>query len=327
MDSSLTCSGSLPRVRDRLRLLCLSFLLLFVELALIRWAGSNVVYLSYFSNFVLLGSFLGIGLGFMQARHGARLFPWAPVALALFVAFVHHYHVEIDRSGGQLIYFGSFEPTGLPIWLTLPIVFICVAVVMGLIAAEAARVFARFPPLDSYRIDIAGSILGICAFSLLSFLGWPPLAWGVVVASLFGLLLPRRLVVLPALCTLLVMVAALERESQPAWSDRSRPVGRRTTRSNSRGIPITTPFRSTASRIRSSHPSRTGGGRRRSTSRRMRGTAVLRETCSSSGRGQALTSRSRSRKGRATLTPSRSTHACTSSASSYSQTTPIRIRA
>ena len=46
---------------DRLRLVLLSFLLLFVELALIRWTGENVVYLSYFSNFVLLGSFLGIG--------------------------------------------------------------------------------------------------------------------------------------------------------------------------------------------------------------------------------------------------------------------------
>ena len=41
-----------------LRLVLLSALMLFVELALIRWVGSNVVYLSYFSNFVLLGSFL-----------------------------------------------------------------------------------------------------------------------------------------------------------------------------------------------------------------------------------------------------------------------------
>ena len=47
---------------DRVRLVVLSFLMLFVELALIRWAGSNILYLSYFSNFVLLGSFLGIGL-------------------------------------------------------------------------------------------------------------------------------------------------------------------------------------------------------------------------------------------------------------------------
>ena len=55
-------------MNDRLRLILLSFLMLFVELALIRWAGSNVVYLSYFSNFVLLGSFLGIGLGFLRAN-------------------------------------------------------------------------------------------------------------------------------------------------------------------------------------------------------------------------------------------------------------------
>jgi hypothetical protein len=192
---------------------------LFVELALIRWAGSNVVYLSYFSNFILLGSFLGIGIGFMHARHGARLFPWAPVALAFFVAYVHHFHVKINRSGNELIYFGSFHATGLPIWLTLPVVFLCTAFVMALIAAEAARIFARFKPLDAYRIDIAGSILGVCSFTLLSFLGWPPLAWGVVVAVLFALLLPRRPIAVPAVVALLVVLVALGRESQPSWND------------------------------------------------------------------------------------------------------------
>ena len=66
----------------RPRLVCLSFLMLFVELALIRWTGSNVVYLSYFSNFVLLGSFLGIGIGFLRSRSHSPLFPWAAPALA-----------------------------------------------------------------------------------------------------------------------------------------------------------------------------------------------------------------------------------------------------
>ena len=66
----------------RLRLVSLSFLMLFVELALIRWPGANVVYLSYFSNFVLLGSFLGIGLGLPVGRARRRpLFPFAPVVL------------------------------------------------------------------------------------------------------------------------------------------------------------------------------------------------------------------------------------------------------
>jgi hypothetical protein len=38
-----------------LQLFVLSFLMLFVELALIRWSGALVIYLSYFSNFVLTG--------------------------------------------------------------------------------------------------------------------------------------------------------------------------------------------------------------------------------------------------------------------------------
>ena len=76
-------------IGDRPRLVLLSFLMLFVELAVIRWSGANVVYLAYFSNLVLLGSFLGIGLGFLWAGRGGRsLFPFAPVVLAAFVAFI-----------------------------------------------------------------------------------------------------------------------------------------------------------------------------------------------------------------------------------------------
>ena len=50
------------------RILLASALMLFLELALIRWLGANIVHLSYFSNFVLLGSFLGIGIGFLISR-------------------------------------------------------------------------------------------------------------------------------------------------------------------------------------------------------------------------------------------------------------------
>ena len=59
-----------PTLLDRMprtRLVLLAFLMLFVELTLIRWLGANVLYLAYFSNIVLLGSFLGIGLGFLRA--------------------------------------------------------------------------------------------------------------------------------------------------------------------------------------------------------------------------------------------------------------------
>jgi hypothetical protein len=176
----------------RLRLVLLSFLMLFVELALIRWTGSNVLYLSYFSNFVLLGSFLGIGIGFLRAHARTDLFRYAPVALALFVGFVLIFPVEIDRSGSDLIYFGFFTTSGLPAWLMLPAVFAAVALVMALIAEGVARTFAEFDALEAYRLDITGSICGIVAFSALSFLWAPPVAWGAVVAVLFLVLLRGR---------------------------------------------------------------------------------------------------------------------------------------
>jgi hypothetical protein len=204
-------------VPDRLRLFLLSFLLLFVELALIRWTGENVLYLSYFSNFVLLGSFLGIGIGFLRAHARVRLFPFAPLALAVFVVFVRVYHVQINRSGTQLLYFGKFHSSGAPIWVMLPVVFLSTAIVMALIAEEAARMFTRFRALEAYRLDILGSILGIGAFTLIAFFGLPPVVWGAVVAALFLVLVPRRVLVSAAAAALLVALAT-EQKPEISWS-------------------------------------------------------------------------------------------------------------
>ena len=57
---------------DQLRLAFTSFLMLFIELALIRWITANNVYVTEATNFVLLASFLGIGIGFLNAASSAR---------------------------------------------------------------------------------------------------------------------------------------------------------------------------------------------------------------------------------------------------------------
>src|SRR5436190_17545947 len=108
----------------RLRLVLLSFTMLFLELALIRWTGSNVIYLSYFSNFVLLGSFFGIGLGFLRGAR-SNWFRWTPLALLALVLFVRLLPVQIDRSGTQAIFFGAqlLHRSGLSTWMTLPVSF------------------------------------------------------------------------------------------------------------------------------------------------------------------------------------------------------------
>ena len=202
----------------QLRLVLLSCLMLFVELALIRWVGSNVVYLSYFSNFVLLGSFLGIGIGFLRGKSRVNLWRWSPVALALLVGLVLIFPVRIDRSGSDLIYFGQFEASGLPVWITLPFIFLAVAAVMAMIAEGVARTFVEFEPLEAYRWDIAGSILGIVAFSALAFLWAPPVAWGLIAAVLFVVLMRPNMRAVQ-MVALIAIVFALGRESLlPYWS-------------------------------------------------------------------------------------------------------------
>ena len=176
----------------RVRLVLLSFLMLFVELALIRWTGSNVLYLSYFSNFVLLGSFLGIGVGFLRAEAGVDLFPYAPFTCTFFVALVIIFPVEIDRAGSDLIAFGFFTTSGLPSWIMLPACFRgCRRRYDDDIAEGVARTFAEFRALEAYRLDISGSLVGIVAFSALSFVWAPPVAWGLVVVVSVAVLLLR----------------------------------------------------------------------------------------------------------------------------------------
>ncbi len=209
------------RESQRVRLVALSFLMLFLELALIRWIGSNVLYLSYFSNFVLLASFLGIGLGFLRANAARDLFGFAPIALTALVAFVRVFPVEIDRSGTELIFFGALGTrSGLPPFITLPLLFLGVAGVMALVGEGVARTFRRFSPLEAYRLDILGSLAGIITFSTLAFLEAPPFVWGAVVAGALFLLIDRRRALwqAPALAAMLALLGLESVVPTDSWS-------------------------------------------------------------------------------------------------------------
>lgn len=164
--------------------------MLFLELALIRWLGANVLYLSFFSNLVLLGSFLGIGIAFLAAdgsRSWIKALPWS---LLLLVGFVFAFPIEISRSTTDVIFFGDPQARGIPIWLTVPILFAFVVAIMAMVGHEVARAFARLSPLTAYGWDITGSLLGIVGFTALSYLGAPPIVWAAVVAGLLMVLLP-----------------------------------------------------------------------------------------------------------------------------------------
>lgn len=209
------------RVGDRPRLIILSAVMLFVELALIRWTGSNIIYLSYFSNFVLLGSFLGIGLGFLRARSAVDLSGLAPPVLGAFVLAVAAFPVTISQDDPSVFTFSSLTPEGPPREIVLALVFLASAATLMVIAEGVARTFARLEALEAYKFDLIGSVIGIVGFSVLSFLHLPPVAWGIAAAvTLVVAWLPRRPSVVQAL-GLIVLVVVLGIESTTAglsWS-------------------------------------------------------------------------------------------------------------
>jgi hypothetical protein len=178
--------------RSPWRLVTLSLLMLFVELALIRWTAANNVHLANITNFVLLASFLGIGVGFLSAGARYSLFRVAPVSLAVLVGFALAFPVKLVSLRGPHEFEGISGHYPLSQWVSLPIIFVLVVLVMSGLGQATARTFTNFEPLDAYRYDIIGSVVGIALFSGLSFIGLPPIAWGAVVAVLFVLLLGIR---------------------------------------------------------------------------------------------------------------------------------------
>ena len=182
-----------PRRGDQLRLAFASFLMLFVELALIRWITANNVYVTEATNFVLLASFLGIGIGFLNAASDRDYLRWTPVALLALVGFVLEFPVVLHSgSGGPLIFSGVGQSRALPQPLSFGLVFLLTVAVMAGLGQAVARLFIRFRPLSAYRLDILGSLAGIALFSVLSFLDQPPVTWGAIACcGLFVVLAPK----------------------------------------------------------------------------------------------------------------------------------------
>ncbi|MEA2557304.1 MAG: hypothetical protein QOG88_842 [Actinomycetota bacterium] len=207
----------------KVRLVLLSFLMLFVELGLIRWSGAYNLYLSFFTNFILLASFLGIGVGFLRSRSRFDLFRLAPLALAAQFLFLALFPVEGGRVRGVLQVIGAFGWPALPKLVSLSVMFVLSLVVMTAIAGGVAKVFVRFEPLEAYRLDILGSILGIIAFSALSFADAPPLVWGGIVAALLVFLTERsRIRDLAPLAVVVIILAVLSFAPRTYWSPYQR---------------------------------------------------------------------------------------------------------
>jgi SAM-dependent methyltransferase len=170
-----------------------SFLVLFLEVALIRWMPAYIRLLSYFSNFILLASFLGIGIGCLLAPSRSRLFRWFPLVQAVVIAAVYFFRLEIGVATQGSIYFSSGTADDVVLvesTMLLPVIFVIVAGLFITLAQRMGREMATLPPLRGYTINLVGSLAGVVAFAVMSWLELSPTWWfGIAALSAVPLLL------------------------------------------------------------------------------------------------------------------------------------------
>jgi len=171
------------------------FLVLFLELACIRWFAANVIFLQFFTNVVLLASFLGMSCGCMaaqQKRDWLELFPVLALlaifaAMALLGVYSHWTGMVVDvgnQTSPQEIFFGTeyrnpdVAKFTVPIDLIVAVFFILIALLFVGLGQRLGRTFDAYPNrVMGYSYNIGGSLAGIAGFSLLSFLRAPPAIW------------------------------------------------------------------------------------------------------------------------------------------------------
>src|SRR6476620_8612748 len=170
-----------------------SFLVLFLEIALIRWMPAYIRLLSYFANFILLARFLGIGIGCLLAPIRARLFSWFPLVQAIVIAAVYFFRLEVAVPTSGSIYFTSGTAAKVVVvesTMLLPLLFVIVAPLFATLSQRMGREMAQLPPLEAYTINLAGSLAGVVALGVISWLELPPTVWfGIAFAAAVPLLL------------------------------------------------------------------------------------------------------------------------------------------
>jgi spermidine synthase len=163
-----------------------SFLVLFLETAVIRWMPAYVRLLAYFSNFILLACFLGIGIGCLLATRRRNLVAWFPLIQFAVILAVDRLRLEVALPSTSTIYFSS--GTRAPVvpvesTLLLPLLFISVAALFVTVAHRMGVELSRHPPLRAYVINLLGSLAGVAAFAVVSWLQLPPVVWFSIAAA------------------------------------------------------------------------------------------------------------------------------------------------
>lgn len=186
------------------RLLLVSFISLFLELLLIRWLSTEVRLFAHLKNLALIACFAGLGIGYGTRRHivPPQVTFAGMAALAVFALPESLMGVASLKNLSQYVLFTdlySWTPqapapvmaAGLSALLAVFTVIVFMFIPLGQLLGDIFRTSPR--PLTTYTLNVAASLAGIVAFTLLSVVGTPPWVWFLCAFVPLLLVLPRRL--------------------------------------------------------------------------------------------------------------------------------------
>jgi hypothetical protein len=238
------------RFSSGFELFLISLVILFMELACIRWFPAHVLYLTFFTNVVLLASFLGMSVGCLAAGHRRNYLPWTPFALVVALAAAHAVEISSgsfinfvdvgNQASPQQIYFGTeyhsqdLSRYAIPVEVLCGFFFIIIALAFIGPGQELGRALKRWPNrLRSYTLNIVGSIAGIVLFAACSWLELSSLWWFLLIAVGLGYFyfisprhrFPRRLLGWSSVTALLLLVVVWLAAVVPAHRGQPNEVG------------------------------------------------------------------------------------------------------
>ncbi len=191
------------RVRCDAEILIVSALILFLELVMIRWIGTEIRIFAYLGNLVLVVCFFGVGLGCYLSGRPAS-FGRMSLNLFLLVTLVAN-PLHWERLEFRYVTYLFSGSEDAPIWqemvgtggmdfvagiLLIGILLYLLAFIFVPLGQTLGRTMQRAPlAIRAYSINIAGSLAGVWLFNGLSWSSTPPAVWMLVVAGLLALTL------------------------------------------------------------------------------------------------------------------------------------------
>ncbi len=211
-----------PR-RVPLAIVASAALSLFLELAIIRWQGTEWEVFAFYKNFGLLACFLGLGLGYALASGpsipGVLVLPVLAMQLLFLIALRHGMPpselISLQATPiAEQLNMGVDAATQLPhtiaVYFFLTVVILMTTLAFIPVGQICGRLVERLRHLEAYGWNLTGSIVGVLSMFVASFLWTPPILWFALAG--FVLLLFQifdRRALLAGLATFFVIVAVL----------------------------------------------------------------------------------------------------------------------